>query len=62
MTDYIYFNIVFGYGQPHDNPNYPSCTPFCARARFGVARCGVARFGLLEDASIDNASTLLQQV
>jgi len=30
MTDYIYFNIVFGYGQPHDNPEYPSCSPFCA--------------------------------
>lgn len=29
MTDYIYFNIVFGYGQPHDNPQYPGCSPFC---------------------------------
>jgi hypothetical protein len=27
FTDYIYFNIFFGYGNDHDNPNYPACLP-----------------------------------
>ena len=25
MTDYIYFNIFFGYGQDRDNPVWPNC-------------------------------------
>jgi hypothetical protein len=35
MTDYIYFNIFFGYGNDHDNPNYPACLPHCSGDGFG---------------------------
>jgi hypothetical protein len=35
MTDYIYFNIFFGYGNDHDNPDYPACMPQCNGDGYG---------------------------